>query len=161
MNEKTKFPPIPTIPTFAEVVAKKARCEPLTALDGFVRRFDQGGEQSIELAVALQGLLVEACADTAADRAQRQAGHDRLTDEHRLRGVAIAQCWAALKTLGIEPDSKTGLAGAVQRLAAAGQAAPAPLAPEQIDATIRNWFADEWACEKARGLLGDLGIGPR
>ena len=40
----------------------------------------------------------------------------------------------------------------------AAQPAVKPLTPEQIESTIRNWFADDWAIDKARGLLGDLGI---
>lgn len=33
-----------------------------------------------------------------------------------------------------------------------------PLTPQQIDATIRNYFADDWAIEKAREMLLDFGI---
>lgn len=34
-----------------------------------------------------------------------------------------------------------------------------PLTTEQIEDAITNWFAEDWAIEKARGLLWDLGIG--
>lgn len=110
MNAKAQFPTIPTIPTFAEVADKKTRRKPLTALDSFVRRFDQGGDQSAELAVALQCVLVEAKAGaaTAADGGPSQ-------DAQTWSGYVASMVQAYLQSEPPADQREAAIAGIVAR----------------------------------------------
>lgn len=65
---------------------------------------------------------------------------------------------------GYPPESfEAGVMSVTGQCSNCNMAAPQPaqmqLTPQQIETTIENWFAEDWAIEKARGMLWDLGVG--
>ena len=104
----------------------------------------------------------------AAHEAQRPAYQEPT--EEMLRAGCLSQ-QATPEYDNYEDWSNSHSGGTVERIrgymrkdylamvAAAPQPAVEPLTDAQIDAVIKNWFAEDWAIENARGMLRDLGIG--